>query len=407
MLARLAWRNLWRNRRRTIITITAVVFATWLSLVMRGMQLSTYEQNIAFSLNLLSGHAQLQHPGFADNPTLHNTIYLTPEIEARLDGESRINAWAPRVLGDGLLSYRENSQGAMLLGVDPRREPRVSRILRKPAEGRMLSSGTAAEILLGQTLMENLHARVGEDIVVLAQGYDGSLGNRKFRIVGTVRTGMPDVDRAAVFMGVDALRELLSMRGRSSVVVLSMHDLSEVDAVCATLNTGLDTSAVMARGWQQVMPELQQSIDLDNYSGMLFLGILIIVVAFGILNTVLMSVSERFREFGILLALGMKQQLLVYLVAMETLFITLIGIAIGNVLGFAVNSWFAAHPIVFTGEYAKMMTEYGWLPQMGSVVRLSSFFNTSFAVLLLSLLATMYPLYRVSRLEALKGIRYT
>jgi putative ABC transport system permease protein len=407
MFFRLAWRNLWRNKRRTLITVSAVIFATWLSIAMRGLQLGTYEQNIAFSLNLFSGHLQLQHPDFSDNPTLYNTFVFDSNLTAALRRDERVRAYAPRIIADGLLSFRDNSQGAAIFGIDPAAERQVSRILRRIHSGRGLATAEAREVVVGHTMLRNLRADVGDEIVILTQGRDGSLGNMKYRIVGTVQTGMPDFDRSAVFMGIEALRELVSMPAHISVVAVSLRDVNDATQVTADIGTHLTGTEVRALSWQEVMPELKQSIDLDNYSSILFLGILIVVVAFGILNTVLMSVTERFREFGILLAIGMPQRLLVRLVLTETLFIIMTGILIGNLFAYGVVSWFAAHPIVFTGEYAAMMEEFGWLPQMGSVVRFSSFVNTSLAVGLLSLLAALYPLYRVSRLEALKGIRYT
>jgi ABC-type antimicrobial peptide transport system permease subunit len=180
-----------------------------------------------------------------------------------------------------------------------------------------------------------------------------------------------------------------------------------VEEFTSDMNLVLKGRNVHALTWEEIMPDLKQAIDLDNYSGMLFLGILLIVVAFGILNTVLMSVTERFREFGILLSVGMPQLKLVTLVLFETVFITIIGILLGNLLGLAVNWYFSVNPYVFTGEYATMMEEYGFLPQMRSIVSASSFINTSFSVLVISLLSALYPMYRVNSLEPLKGIRYT
>lgn len=407
LLLRLAWRNLWRNRRRTLITITAVVFATWLVIVMRGIQLGTYEHNITFSLNLFSGFLQLQHPQYLDNPSLQKGFRFDEDIHRLLDGDARVRGYAPRVYADGLLSFGDNSHGTALFGIDPAVEQRVTRLVGQLHEGRMISSLDAAEIVVGATMLKNLRAKVGDEIVVLAQGYDGSLGNAKFRIVGTVKTGLGDFDRSAVFVGLGALQELLSMPGRVNVVAVALHDLHDVADVTEDLNARLDTAKVRARPWEEVMTDLKQGIDLDNYSGILYLGILLVIVSFGILNTVLMSVTERFREFGILLAMGTPQRFLVRLVLIETVFITLIGIVVGNILGLAVNWYFSVEPIVFTGEFADMYDEFGFLPVMRSVVQLSSFVNSSLSVLVISILAALYPLRRVAKLEALKGIRYT
>jgi putative ABC transport system permease protein len=407
MLLTLAWRNLWRNKRRTLITVTAVVFATWFIIVMRGIQLGTYDDNITFSLNLFSGYAQLQKPGYLENPSLQKSFRFDESMRQALDEDSRVKGYAARVYADGLLSYGDNSQGAAIFGIEPDIERRVTRLVKQLKEGRMPSSSSTEEIVVGKTMLDNLRAKVGDEVVMLAQGYDGALGNAKYRIVGTVRTGLIDFDRSAVFMGLDALQELVTMQGKVNVVAIALHDLHDVESFTADMNERIDTAAVRALPWPEVMPDLKQAIDMDNYSGILFLGILLIVVAFGILNTVLMSVTERFKEFGILLAVGMPQRRLVTLVLFETVFITVLGIIVGNVLGLGVNWYFSIEPIVFTGDFAGMYEQYGFLPQMRSVVLVSSFVNTSLSVLVISLLSVLYPLHRVYKLEPLKGIRYT
>ena len=407
LLTKLAWRNLWRNRRRTLITISAVIFATFLSLVMRGIQLGTYDQNISWALNLFSGFIQLQDAEFKDNPSLHKSFRFTPSMRAALESDDRIRGYAPRIYGDGLVSFRQNSLGAALFGIDPAQERSVTRMHEKVSEGRMIASANASEIVLGRTLLKNLNASVGDTVVLLSQGYDGALGNMKYRIVGSVKTGMQDFDRAAVFMGFEDLQELVTMHGRVSVVAIALHDLHDIDDVAEDLRSTASMREVRVLPWQEVMPDMKQGIDLDNYSGMLMLAILIVIVAFGILNTVLMSVTERFKEFGILLSIGMPQRQLVVLVFVETLYLLLIGIIVGNVLALGVNMYFEANPITLTGDYAAMTEEYGWLPVMPSVVLPSSMLNTSIAILSISLVAALYPLYRVLTLEPLKGIRYT
>lgn len=407
MLLTLAWRNLWRNRRRTLITITAVIFATWFIIVMRGIQLGTYDDNIIFSLNLFSGYAQLQQPGYLENPSLQKCFRFDASMRRALDEDPRVKGYAARVYADGLLSFGDNSQGAAIFGIEPGIERRVTRLVKQLREGRMPSSSSAAEIVVGKTMLENLRAKVGDEIVMLAQGYDGALGNAKYRIVGTVRTGLIDFDRSAVFMGLEALQELVTMHGKVNVVAITLHDLHDVESFTNDMNARIDTAAVRVLPWPEVMPDLKQAIEMDNYSSILFLGILLIVVAFGILNTVLMSVTERFKEFGILLAVGMPQRRLVTLVLFETVFITLLGLIVGNVLGLGVNWYLSIEPIVFSGDFAGMYEQYGFLPQMRSTVLVSSFINTSLSVLVISLLSVLYPLHRVYKLEPLKGIRYT
>jgi len=407
MLVLLAFRNLLRHSRRTLITVLAVTFATLLAIAMRGIQLGVYEENIAFALRLFSGFIQIQAPGYNENPSLRKSFVLDESTLQALNNIPQVQAYAPRLLAEGLVSYQDNSLGAALVGVVPEREKGMSTLIGKIREGRFFTTDTTAEVVLGDKMLHNLKAHIGDEIVILSQCYDGTLGNEKFRIVGTVKTGISDFDGLMVFTGLRRLQHLLEMQERVHVVALSLENVYEVSDVHNRLMATLDTARTVALSWEEVMPDLKQSIELDNISGIIFLGILIVVVAFGILNTILMSVTERFREFGVLLSLGMQNTTLVWVVLFETLFITLIGAAIGNILALVVNYYFMIHPIELGGSYAATMEEYGFLPLMRSTVNLRSFMNTTASIVVISLLATLYPLHKTYRLEPLKGIRYT
>ncbi|MBI2619728.1 MAG: ABC transporter permease [Ignavibacteriales bacterium] len=406
LLLKLGWRNIWRNKRRSIITILAVTFAVMLSIAMRGIQLGTYDVNIRHVVELFAGYIQIQVPGYQKNPTLQKSFSPTDRLLAFMRSDSRIVGSAPRIVGDGLVSLRDKSQGALLFGVSPNDERLASKLMGRVVHGRFLLEGQDTEVVVGDKLFENLSASIGEQIVVLAQGYDGSLGNLKFTIVGTVKTGMPEFDQSSVFMTLPAAQELLVMDGKVSVLTLRLRDLSEIDPVKESLREPLGEGLV-ALSWKEVLPDFDQSIQLDNVSGMLTLAILIIVVAFGITNTVLMSVTERFREFGIILSVGMQPKKLVVLVFLETMIIVLIGLILGNVLAAGINLYIMNNPIVFSGDFEQMYAEYGFLPRLESTLRLSSFLNISLSVLGISVIAMFYPIAKVIRLEPLKGIRHT
>ncbi|MEX2116136.1 MAG: FtsX-like permease family protein [Bacteroidota bacterium] len=407
LLLKLGWRNVWRNKRRSIITTLAVTFAVLLSITMRGIQLGTYEVNIRHVVELFTGYVQIQAPGYIDKPSLHKSFRVNRDLRSILDEEPRIIAYAPRILGDGLISFGENSQGAVLFGIEPEAESNVSTISTRVIRGRFLDEANSAEIIVGATLLENLNATIGDEIVVLAQGFDGSLGNLKFTIVGAVKTGMIEIDRSAVFMHIEAARELLLMYGRATMIAVRLEDLPQIEPVEALLRPRLALQNLDVLTWKEVMPGLEQGIELDNVSGILTLAILVIVVAFGITNTVLMSITERFREFGIVLSVGMPSRKLLGVVLLETAMIVVMGIILGNVFAYGVNSYIAMNPIVFEGEFGKLYEEYGFLPRIESTVRFSSFLNNTLSILVVSILAVLYPLTKVLRLEPLKGIRYT
>ncbi len=407
LLFKLGWRNIWRNKRRSIITILAVTFAVMLSIAMRGIQLGTYAVNIRHVVQLYSGYLQIQAEGYQDNPSLQKSFSPSNDITDLLRSDEHVVAFAPRVIGDGLLSYRDNSLGAMILGIDPAAEASASTVASRMKDGEFLPSADGDGIVVGYKLLDNLKAQIGDTVVALAQGFDGSLGNMKFRIIGTIKTGSTEFDGATILMGLSTAQELLSMYGRINLYAIQLQRLEQIADTKEYLNEELRGSGLIALSWDEIMPDFAQSIQLDNVSGMLMLAILIIVVAFGITNTVLMSVTERFREFGIILAMGMRQRQLVVIVLIETFIIVLLGLIFGNILAAGVNYWIMEHPIVLTGDFEAIYAEYGFLPRIESTLRPTMFLNSSLAVLAISILAAIYPLTKVLRLEPLKGIRYT
>lgn len=405
LLVKLAWRNVWRNRRRSIITVLAVFFATALSITMRGLQLGTYEVNIRFAVSMFSGFLQVQEEGYQDNPSLHLSFVPDQTLRALLD--QQVTAYAPRVYADGLISFKNNSLGTAIFGISPASELTVTDILNKLDTGRFFGSDSTNEIVVGHKLLQNLKAGIGDRVVILAQGFDGSLGNMLFDIVGTVKTGSGEFDGMAVFMGLQTLQELVGMGDRINVIAVSLNDLDDIEPAAAAMNARLSETSLVALSWDELLPELKQAIEFDDVSGVLTLGILMLIVAFGVLNTVLMSVTERFREFGINLSIGMPQSRLAALVVIETLFMALIGICIGLAVGWCVNYYFVENPIMMTGDYAAMYEEYGFLPRLDSSLKTSIFTKSTLSVLVMALLAVVFPVYKVLKLEPLKGIRYT
>ena len=407
MLLKLAWRNIWRNKRRSLITLAAVVFAAVMAIAMRGIQLGTYALNIKSVVELFSGYLQIQEKNYLDNPSLTSSFIIDKNIQDALKTTKGVVTYAPRIYADGLISFKDNSRGAAIFGIEPDKEKNVTTFVQNINSGKFFTSDSSNEIVVGDQLLKNLDAKIGDDIVILAQGYDGTLGNQKYKIVGTVKLGVQELESSLIFMGLKSAQYLLDMGSRVNVVAIKADNLNHLNEINTALMSKIKNPDIRVLSWNKVNPELEQAIQLDNVSGILFLGILIVIVAFGILNTVLMSVIERFREFGVVLAIGMPQVNLTYLVYLETFFITLIGLILGNLLGYAVNYYLIIHPIMFGGEIKKLYEIYHFLPQLKSTLQPSIFFNVSISILIISVLSCLYPAYKVYKLEPLKGIRHT
>lgn len=407
LFIKLAWRNIWRNWRRSLLTILAVFFAVFLSIIMRSMQLGTYEVNIATVINMFVSHIQIQNKKFLENPTLRNTFELDKINTNKLDKNDNIIAWTPRISGNGLVSFENNTFGAILYGINPETESEVTTFNKRVNSGKFVNSNNIYDIVVGHKMLENLNAEVGDTVVILSSAFDGSMGNLKFRISGTSKMGMPEFDKMCVFMHIDAAKELLFMGNRVSTIAIKTKNLNNLDQVKSELTQIINNKNISVLKWDEVMPEFKQSIEFDNISGLLFVIILVLVVAFGILNTILMSVTERFREFGIMLALGMKQAKLLIIVLIETIFLSLIGIFAGNLTSLGAIIYFKDNPIYYSAELGEMIEQYGFLPALFFTSDPMIFINYTFIVLFVSLTVFIYPGYRLYKLEALKGIRYT
>lgn len=407
LILKLAWRNIWRNKRRSILTLLAVTFAVIASIAMRGIQEGTYELNIKNAVEMFSGYLQIQEKGYLNNPSLAKSFKPTEDLKSTLSNVDGIMAYSTRINADGLISFKDNSLGCAIFGLNPQSSKETSRIFSKLNEGRFFTELESYEIVIGYKLLKNLKADIGNEIVILAQGFDGSLGNMKFKIVGTTKMGMQDFDAMSVFMDTKSAQELLSLYGRITALAIDINSFDDLYDIKEEIKANLKNEELVVLDWKELMPDFEQSIQLDNISGIFFLAILFVIVAFGILNTVLMSVTERFKEFGISLSIGMSNYKLVLVVLLETLFITIIGLILGNIIGFGINLYIFNNPIQFGSEYAWMYEEYGFLPRIEASLKFSVFFNSSISILIASVVAAVYPIIKVIRLEPLKGIRYT
>ncbi|MGA7838377.1 MAG: FtsX-like permease family protein [Ignavibacteriaceae bacterium] len=407
LLIKLAWRNIWRNKRRSLLTLAAVTFAVFMAIGMRGIQLGTYALNIKSAVELFSGYLQVQAKGYIDTPKLSLCFKEDDKLSEALNNTKGIDGYSKRVYADGLISFKENSRGVAIFGIEPQKEKKVTTFVENIDDGKFFSSDSSNEIVVGTQLLKNLDAKIGDEIVILAQGYDGSLGNQRYKIVGTVRLGVQEFNSTVVFMGLKTAQSLLAMGDNINVIAIKAKNINNLGEIEKTLSTKITDKNLAVLPWNKVNPELQQAIQLDNVSGILFLGILIVIVAFGILNTVLMSVTERFREFGVILSIGMPQRKLTYVVYLETMFLAIIGLVFGNILGYFINYYLILHPIVFGGEIKKLYELYHFLPELRSSLQVSIFINVSLSIIGISILSCLYPAYKVYKLEPLKGIRQT
>ena len=332
LFAVIAWRNLWRNPRRTWLTAGGIAFGLAIVVFIMSFQAGVYDAMIDLASRLGSGHVQVQQPGYHDDPRVRNSMPNGTELTRRLAELPGVVAAAPRAEAFALLSAmsasgEERSFGAQVVGVDPALEPKVSDFAKSLTAGAYLAS--AGDAALGAGLARNLGVAVGDELVVLGNGREGDVAALALTVGGIFETGIADVDRAIVMMRLSAMQEAFAMGDAVHRVVLRTASISDVPALTDAVREALAGEALATLDWQTLMPDVEQSLRLDALMGNLMYGVLLILVAFTIVNALVMTVFERTREFGMLLAIGMRPASVMAMLQIEAFAMWALGTAMG------------------------------------------------------------------------------
>jgi ABC-type lipoprotein release transport system permease subunit len=358
VLAALAWRNLWRRPQRTVLSLVSIALVTALLMFMLSFQEGVYGAMKEATLRIFDGYAQLQPPGWADDPTLDRAIDHPDPLARQAEGLRGVDAAAPRVNAFAILAHGARSYGAAVVGVDPHRERRISSIPSTIRAGRYLTGGDSDAAVLGDTLARNLDLDVGGEVTLLGEARDGSVAADVLRVVGLYHSGVPDLDRSILEMPLARAQATFGMEGAATTIAVSGPSLIAVNHAVPALRTLGRRAGVSVLDWAALEPAIREGIDLKYAVAMMFYATLVVVVAFIILNTLLMSVLERTREFGMLLALGMRPGQIGAMVWFELLGLALLGCLIGLLVGGGVTLWLQARGIVYPVD-PRLLAQFG------------------------------------------------
>ena len=404
---RMAWRNIWRQKRRTWLTALAMVFSNVLLVFMICLQFGSYEMMINNTLRMFSGQLQVQSAGYQDEQKMRQSIAgvreLAQAVRDRLpsaDVAARANAFV-------LLSSEDRSFATQVVGVEPAHEPGLSTVPGLVSDGRYLQGLDAAEVVIGSVMARNLKVSTGDELTFLGNGRDGSFAAGVVQVVGVFNSGSAELDRSLVQVPLGYFQESFAMGEAGHVVAVAAGALSEVPAAVAQIEGLLDgREGLVVLDWEALNPGLKQAIQADFTSAWFMYAVLIVLVAFSVLNTQLMSVLERTREFGVIMALGIKPRRLALLVLLETALMAALGLLIGAALGAVVTGYFATFGFVYPG-----MDEMAARFNMPSVIYPAA---DLFAILLgpsvvfvFCLFAAVYPalkLYGLRPVEAMGAV---
>jgi len=406
---RLAWRNVWRNPRRTGLMIAATVFAVFLVVFFVAMTKGVHQKMIEDTVRLNSGHVTLAARGYRENRTLDYFLRLDPDLVHTLDTLPEVRGWAPRVVSFALLSKDLESQGVALLGIDPRREPTVTTLPRRVRAGRFLATGGSREIVLGARLARRLGARLGDRLLVYGVAYSLESAYDLFTLVGTITLPDAALERSLALLTLRDARDFLVYGDRVSEIALLARAADQTDALRDALRAALATTGshpgLAIRTWREMMPDLDQPLTLDSAGLAIMLAILVVVVGFGILNTILMAVLERTREFGVMLAVGLRPGAVFWMVFVESFALATIGLVVGLTAAIPVCLYLEAHPIDLSGQLAGAYEFFGLEPLIVFDLGLDNVLYSILTTIGVALLAGFYPALKASRGDPVVALR--
>jgi putative ABC transport system permease protein len=403
----LSWRNLWRNKRRTIITIASVFFAILLALAAESMNYGSHEKMIENIVHFQTGYIQIQEKNYSDEISLDNSIVYDEEFVDQFDTlKNKISYIIPRLESGALAATEEHSRAVMVLGSDFTKENQLNNIFEKIVQGRFFTENQDAAVI-SAGLAEYLNLTVGDTIVLIGQGFQAQSAAGKYHISGILQHNLPELNERMVYLPLSAAQWLYAADDRITSLLIMPEFIRErqVEQLVKDLNQQLDTSEYRVVLWKELVPEIVQALEFDKVSNKFLLLILYMVIGFGIFGVVLTMTLEREREYGMLVSIGMQRRKLVITTILETLWISIIGVITGVIAALPILYYFNKNPIPITGEAAEMVKDYGLEPILPFSLDPEFFYHHALIVFTLSMLIVIYPVLRIFFLNVVKATR--
>jgi putative ABC transport system permease protein len=465
----LAWKNLWRNRRRTLITATSIFFAVFFALVMRSFQLGTYDKLYKDVIESYTGYLQLQQADYFEEPGLDNSFEVDPELLKELGNDPNVTAVVPRLESFALAAVESRTQGVMVLGMDPEGEDKalnirnrmvrykltpeaaeaikkegvpqrterlldvflnqsytdesrlitdlginnadtstVMPVMRRHASFRngYLTAEDTNSVIIGSGLSAFLKAGVGDTIMLMGQGYHGTTAAGIYTVKGVVKLPAPDMDNILVYLPINTARDLFAAPGMATSAIISIKDNDDKAVIQTRERLNLVKGDHLAlRTWQEMNALLLNQMEADNRSGAIMIAILYLVIAFGVFGTVLMMLAERRREFGMLVSIGMQKGKLAKVVSMEMLLIGFLGVAAGVIASLPIVFYGNARPLRLTGELARMYEDYGFEPVMPMLLPDAYYLWQVVVVLIILSITVAFSVRKIFKMNVINALR--
>ncbi len=405
MLLTLAWRNLWRKKRRTFITVSSVLFAVVLAIVLMSMVNGMKQQMVDSIISNTTGHIQVQDVLYHDEPTMDHAMEYSEEVRQAVSryGE-HIDYSVPRIEGFCLASKEVSSRGVYLMGILPEKEDRMNNLSDRLREGKMFGPDDQFAVI-GRGVATQLNLALGDTIVLLGQGFQGMMAAGKYPVGGILEFPLPEQNNTLVYLPLKEAQHFFAAPNRLNSLILMLHDQRMAEELSEKIRNELDQEWYTTRTWLELMPDKVAAFEARDAQVRIFAWVLYVVAGFGIFGTVITMMHERLREFGILLSIGLKRAQLAGICLLETIFISFIGVMAGVAVGFPIVYRFYLHPIHLPDELGEAMIDYGLEPMMTFSIASDIFIYQGLTIFFIALVVGLYPVRKVFRLDVISAAR--
>jgi ABC-type lipoprotein release transport system permease subunit len=400
---RLAWRNIWRNKRRTLLTAASIFLAIFLALIVRSLQTGWFDNLIAISIQSYTGHIQIHKKGYWDDRDINNSIELNDSLMTLIRTTKNVDKTVPRLEYFALSSCGKQTKAVMLAGTDPGREDELTHLSRKVIKGKYLDI-RGNGILVSQGLASFLGLTTGDTLVLLGQGYHGVSAAGKFPVSGIVHIPSPQLDNQMVYMNLTAAQDFFSAENRITSLSVTLKNPDEINTTVADLKNKTGSSKYETMRWDEMMIEVMQALKAKTGGGMIIIAILYMIVGFGIFGTVIMMTNERTKEFGVMVSVGMQKTRLAFILVLEMLFIGLTGTLAGVVAAMPIMVYFNIYPMHLWGNMAQAFISFGIEPLMPLAIKAGFIVSNVISVLVIVLLTCIYPIRKTIKLRVVESL---
>lgn len=406
MLLKLAWRNIWRNKRRTLLTVSAVAFAVFFSSFMNSFQKGAWDHMMSSVVNSYFGFGQIHSKGYWDDQSLDKAFDYEDMIHSLTQIEG-VDGVVPRVESFALASHEDYTKVGFVIGTAPEQEDQLTQLSNRISEGSYLHEDDIA-VLVGEGIADKLNLQVGDTIVLLGQGYHGVNAAGKFPVKGFLHFPSPELNKRMIYMPLKTAQEFYGTEKKITTLALDMEDKKIAEPIINALKVQIDTSQYEVMNWQELLPELQQAREVDTGGAIIMLIVLYVIIAFVLLGTILMLTKERMHEFGILTAIGMGKIKLARTVWLEILILGIIGAIVGILLGGAIVYYFHTHPLdlaIMGDDAVKTYENFGVEAIFPAAFEWSIFIYQAIIVAILTSILSLYPIIKILNLNTIAAMR--